>query len=129
MAERTYICECGKEYIAKSTRSVRCPECQKKKTYREQTIYNREYKRLGRHLNENKRTYTRKVLKNKPREYHDEYVNYCRKNCNTAEGCLNCICPDCLQPTDNDKFLRWEKEEDFHVEEGYIDNSFERYLG
>jgi hypothetical protein len=128
MKELHLICTCGNEYVAKSIKSNLCPSCRKKSKHEYQTIYNRNYKQEGRHLNENKRSYRRTVLKNKPREYADEFINYCRKNWDKIEGCLNCICPECIQQTENDTVLPWE-DEGFYAKESNIDNSLERYLG
>ena len=81
-----------------------CDACRKKISIDYHRVYNKEYKANGGLNNKNKRHYTRKGIGD---EY---YLNYCKNNFDKVDGCLNCICPDCLEPEKSDDFLPWESE-------------------
>ena len=102
-------CKCGKAIPKLGPRTEYCQECLKKHKKEYTKNYNNAYRSQKLHLRtEGKRQYIKKKIKkyNKAGIYNE----YCRQNYNTVEGCLNCICPECIQPTDNDSFLIWEKE-------------------
>ncbi len=112
------ICEkCGVEVQARTTRVRFCPEHKEEHDKEYMKKYNKKYKSSGMHQREGRRKYTKRGL-GKIKDANI-YTEYCKNNCDTVDGCLNCICPECIQPVNSDSFLRWEKEEQF-FENDYV---------
>lgn len=134
MEFKTIICQnenCGKEVIIKKNdfKTMYCPECNKQYKKEYHRIYNKNYKAIGNHKRENRRHYTRTKLKNISKQFDiNEYTEYCKNNWSTVEGCLNCICPECIQPDKSDDFLPWENE-GFYEDDKKIDYTVERSIG
>ena len=118
MKQKTIICQrCKKEVEVSNRRRRLCDICQILNFDSYQKEYQKEYRKLKKNTNKIKRSYTRTVLKNKPLiKNNDEYVEYCKNNWDKIKGCVNCLCPECLQPISNDSFLPWEQE-GFYEEE------------
>jgi hypothetical protein len=114
---REIICEhCNKPLTALSNRQKYHKECKKELYVTYHKKYNEVYNYTGRYENIPKRKYIKRKLKKNGREYTKE-TEYCKNNWNTVEGCLNCICVECIQE-EGDKMLPWEKEGFY--EEDYI---------
>ena len=112
------ICKrCGCSFEAESVRKKYCDEC-KIITQREyHTKYNKTYN-ATRRFDETvkKREYKRTTLKKKAsKDQINSYLEYCKNNYDKVEGCLNCICSECIQSA-NDDYLIWEKDEGFYEE-------------
>lgn len=96
---------CNTEITTKRIgRRLYCDACRAKINLEYQTAYQKAYKANGHHKKENKRHYMRNGVGEL------EYLNYCKNNFDKVDGCLNCICPDCLEPEKSDDFLPWEQE-------------------
>jgi hypothetical protein len=114
MEQKTIICiDCGCKVIVKKFdgRTKRCEEHQKEFYKNNQKLYHKTYVHVPRDKDK-KRYYIRK-------DNIIDDIEYCRNNWDKIEGCLNCICEKCIQPDEYDKFLIWEKEDQFY-EEDYL---------
>ena len=128
MEVKAIICiDCKKEVKVKHRKTIRCPLCDKEHKKNYHKSYNKNYKAQGNHKKLNKRNYKRTVLKNAKGEV-DQYIKYCRENWFKVEGCLSCICPECLQPEKTDEFLPWEQER-FYRNDERIEYEIERSIG
>lgn len=126
MKNKRISCQkCGKEVIATSNNMKFCPICSKITNKEYIKNYNKLYKKEKLKDGKKKRKYVRKELKNKK----SIELEYCLDTPDSIEKCLNCICEECIQPTENDKFLIWEKEEEFYEDDIHIDPVIERCVG
>jgi hypothetical protein len=123
-----YCVDCGCEVIVKKMdgRTKRCKEHQDKFNKEYQNNYQKDYFQLYRRVlakeDGRQRTYKRKYISS------DEDIKYCKNNWDKIDGCLNCKCTECIQPTSNDDFLPWEQE-GFYKDDERIDYKIERSIG
>ena len=111
-------CGCDVVITKYDGRTKRCKEHQTKFYKENQRKYHKNYPRKNRPKRPESTTGKRTYIRQNISQTSD--IEYCHSNWEKVDGCLNCICKECIQPEDYDKMLPWENE-GFYTDDKTID--------